>query len=443
MTQVLDRASLKSKFADGKKPTGEDFSDLIDTIAAGTPTATTVTTASKSAAIAGTDNTRPVTPAGVKAHVDERLANEGQATAGRAAPAGTNRWLMTPERTKQAIAAQVPAFVNAAKNTILGGVLSSYDTLKKLFDYINNSFYNRTQSDARYDRKTDSLAASRLSGTINKDRIPGLPASKLRSGTLSAAVKVQNDSVIDLDASKLTGNHNNITFQNGASAASVGTIGQPASRMATRILNIGESDFADETTRPGANGRIEQYYSSSSSTRRTLADHEGLRAEALAGTINKARIPKLGASKLTDNTQKRVFGNNAQFSYFIGRSIRPAIEGSWNVTLSFKSRTTHYSACEIIFFTGKVAYRSEVLVYNYLNTNFFLAVYSGDSVATTTITDPRTYNLTVPDNDANQDRLFCIRNLTAGDSHIKQVVLSHPATNVRRTTLNPSFEGSA
>ena len=184
MTQVLDKASLKSKFADGKKPTGEDFSDLIDTIAAGTPTATTVTTASKSAAIAGTDNTRPVTPAGVKAHVDERLANEGQATGGGRAPKGTNRWLMTPERTKQAIAAQVPAFITAAKAAILGGVSASYDTLQKLFNYITNSFYNRTQSDARYDQKTDTLAASRLTGTLDEARIPNLSPSKLKANNL-------------------------------------------------------------------------------------------------------------------------------------------------------------------------------------------------------------------------------------------------------------------
>ena len=129
--------------------------------------------------------------AGLKAHVDSRLATPGETTSGT-----SHEKLMTPRRTREAIDAQVPSFINTLRNTLLGGVSSSYNTLRKLYNYITNSFYNRSQSDARYDRRTDPSralvsptastqpalreAASRLFGYLTSAprRLPQLSSTK-------------------------------------------------------------------------------------------------------------------------------------------------------------------------------------------------------------------------------------------------------------------------
>ena len=67
---TLDKETLKSSFADGEKPTGEDFSDLIDTIRSGSPeVATSIVPVSKPVVFvaAATNTTGFVSPSGVKA----------------------------------------------------------------------------------------------------------------------------------------------------------------------------------------------------------------------------------------------------------------------------------------------------------------------------------------------------------------------------------------
>ena len=129
---TLDQASLKQQFKDGAKPTGQDFADLIDTIQSGAPTeGTAPTPVSSQVAIEGTDTTGLVSPAGLKAHIDARLSEKGEAEAGTDATK-----LMTPLRTKEAISSQASPLITAAKNSLLGGVISSYNTLYKLYAYL-------------------------------------------------------------------------------------------------------------------------------------------------------------------------------------------------------------------------------------------------------------------------------------------------------------------
>ena len=192
---TLDKETLKSKFADGQKPRGEDFSDLIDTIQSGIPeVSTTLVPVSAQIATEGTDTTGFVSPSGVKAYVDGQRATQGEAQAGTG-----HEKLMTPLRAKEAISFQVPPLITIASNSVLNtlrnGVSTAYNTLKKLYNYINSNFYNRSQSDSRYDRKIDNISGTRISsginasnvttGTLSSTRIPNLDTSKITSGFLS------------------------------------------------------------------------------------------------------------------------------------------------------------------------------------------------------------------------------------------------------------------
>ena len=77
---ILDKETLKQQFADGKKPTGEDFSDLIDTIQSGAPeVATSIVPVSDAVAAGGENTTGFVSPSGVKAYVNGQLATAGEA----------------------------------------------------------------------------------------------------------------------------------------------------------------------------------------------------------------------------------------------------------------------------------------------------------------------------------------------------------------------------
>ena len=124
----------------------------------------------------GTNTTGFVSPSGVKAYVNGQQATQGEAEAST-----SNEKLMTPLRTKQAVATQVPPLITSATNGLLGGVFATYNTLQKLYTYITNSFYNAHQSDARYDKKTDTISGTRLqhidaskitSGRFLQERLP-------------------------------------------------------------------------------------------------------------------------------------------------------------------------------------------------------------------------------------------------------------------------------
>ena len=168
-----DRTDLKERFADGQTPSGTDFSELIDEIRTQTPTETaTALPVSTEVAADGTDTTGLVSPSGVKAHIDSRLATPAEAQVG-----DSHEKLMTPLRTKEAINLQVPSFITTAKNSILGGIFSTYDTLYKLYTYIRTNYYNRATSDARYDKQTDNISGTSITSGIN--------ASKITTGTLS------------------------------------------------------------------------------------------------------------------------------------------------------------------------------------------------------------------------------------------------------------------
>ena len=120
---TLDKQSLKQKFSDGAKPTGEDFADLIDTIQSGAPSESAPSLpVSEQAAAEGTDTTGLASPSGVKAHVDSRLATQAEAQAGT-----DSAKLMTPLQTKEAISTQVPSFTNALRSSILGDISSAYN----------------------------------------------------------------------------------------------------------------------------------------------------------------------------------------------------------------------------------------------------------------------------------------------------------------------------
>ena len=138
---------LKKVFADGERPTGDDFSDLIDSTHGG-GTETTIVPVSEQIAQAGTNSTGFVSPAGVKAYVEGQKATKGEAEAGT-----SHGKLMTPLRTKEALTAQVSPLLTTFKSSVLGGISATYNTLKKVFDYVNSTFYTRSQSDTRYERK--------------------------------------------------------------------------------------------------------------------------------------------------------------------------------------------------------------------------------------------------------------------------------------------------
>ena len=171
---TLDKETLKSRFADGEKPTGEDFSDLIDTIRSGAAEGGTSTLPVSDAVSAeGTNTTGFVSPSGVKAHVDGRRATHAEAHEG-----ADHRKLMTPLRVKQAITFQVTPGIAEVKDSLLDGVATTYNTLRKLYDYITSKFYSRTDSDRLFDKKTDRIAGGRIASGIN--------AAHISSGRLSA-----------------------------------------------------------------------------------------------------------------------------------------------------------------------------------------------------------------------------------------------------------------
>ena len=96
---TLDKETLKRKFADGEKPTGEDFSDLIDTIQSGSAeVSTTIVPVSDQTASEGTNTTGFISSSGVKAYVDGQRATQAEAQAGT-----SNDKLMTPLRTDESI----------------------------------------------------------------------------------------------------------------------------------------------------------------------------------------------------------------------------------------------------------------------------------------------------------------------------------------------------
>ena len=193
---TTDRIDLKERFSDGKTPTGADFSELIDEIrSATTVTSSTALPVSTDVAVEGTDTTGLVSPAGVKAHVDNRLATRGEAEAGT-----THEKMMTPLRTRQAINQQVPSFRDTAIRAVRGRVNGAYDTLLKLYNYITNSFYNRAQSDDRYDKKMDSISGSRITSGINAVNVT---VGKLPDSTLPLISNVQIASNARIDGSKL------------------------------------------------------------------------------------------------------------------------------------------------------------------------------------------------------------------------------------------------
>ncbi len=198
---TIDKQSLKQKFRDGAKPTGTDFADLIDTIQSGAPSESAPPLpVSNSVAEEGTDTTGLVSPAGVKAQIDSRLVTQAEAQAGR-----DNTKLMTPLRTREAINLQVPLLITTATNRILGGISSAYNTLQKLYTYITNSFYNRSQSDARYDRRTDRISGSRIvrgvnagvitEGTLSNDRLSNITNTQIATNADIASHKLALDYV--------------------------------------------------------------------------------------------------------------------------------------------------------------------------------------------------------------------------------------------------------
>ena len=138
---------LKKVFADGERPTGDDFSNLIDSTHGG-GTSATIVPVSTQIAQNGTNSTGFVSPAGVKAYVDAQKATKGEAEAGL-----DNNKLITPLRAKEAITTQVTPLLTTLKNSVLGGVSTTYNTLQKLLAYVISNFYTRSQSDTRYERK--------------------------------------------------------------------------------------------------------------------------------------------------------------------------------------------------------------------------------------------------------------------------------------------------
>ena len=153
---------LKKVFADGKRPTGDDFGDLIDSTHGG-GTQTTIVPVSKQIAEAGTNSTGFVSPAGVKAYVDGQKATKGEAEVGV-----SEDKLMTPLRTKEALTSQVTPLLTTLQNTILGGISTTYDTLQKLLTYLNNTFYTKTQSDALYVKKAETEGTEKNYGGIQR-----------------------------------------------------------------------------------------------------------------------------------------------------------------------------------------------------------------------------------------------------------------------------------
>ncbi len=164
---VLDKENLKAKFSNGQKPTGEDFSDLIDSIQIGTPDSGNIIPVSNQIAITGTDSTGVLSPAGLAAHINSRLATQGAAETGVATRTGQHATLMTPARTSQAISYQVPSLVEQGIYRLRDGVSSSYNTLRKMFLLIVNHYYSRTRSDMRYYQRSAAHGGEAATDSID------------------------------------------------------------------------------------------------------------------------------------------------------------------------------------------------------------------------------------------------------------------------------------
>ena len=110
-------------------------------------------------------------------------------------------------------------------------MLTAYNTLKRLYDYINNNFYNRSQSDARYDRRTDNIAGNRITsginannvtaGTLSSTRIPSLDASKITAGELN------EDRIPEITRTKLSSNVRAILGNNALFFSSLSVSDRP------------------------------------------------------------------------------------------------------------------------------------------------------------------------------------------------------------------------
>ena len=208
MSSSTDKEALKSRFSDGKKPTGKDFSNLIDSINTETGTGS-FEPVSITKAVQGSDNTGGISALGLKKHVNQRLATEAEATRGAKntdGGASSERdstglpLLMTPYATKSAFNSLIASRVLQLKNEILGGVETALNTLKKLITHIRANYYTRIQSDGRYDITSTPLSTARIaSGSITNDKlgtnihgdkikIGSIPSSRLVSGSVGATL---------------------------------------------------------------------------------------------------------------------------------------------------------------------------------------------------------------------------------------------------------------
>ena len=130
------KAQLKVTFSEGKKPDGQDFADFIDSSVTGSGggTAQLPPPVSKQVAEAGTAVEGYASPKGLTEHFEARQATLGQTNAAVDVPV----W-MSPLRTLQSI-----------KKFAIGTLPSLVNTLSKMYYFILNTYWTRTQSDDRY-----------------------------------------------------------------------------------------------------------------------------------------------------------------------------------------------------------------------------------------------------------------------------------------------------
>ena len=356
---------------------------------------------------------------------------------------------------------------NSVLNTLRNGVLTTYNTLQKLYNYITNSFYNRSQSDSRYDRKTDNISGSRIvpysitstkignnevrvgnigtGAVIGANNIIPRTATKISANSIGhedvGLRQIQNKHLApDLDASKITAGvlskdrlpditgavpvETNLPPSSISGDIAAGTIRgeiNPAPRSATDLNGTPfKGNIALRTILGGTDGNI------------------GLRT--ITGGSNGNITPRtITPNELNLNTEKLLL-NNVQYLH-LHQSPTPNLNRGWGIQITWTLSVGDTAIFEFFIGIRTSVWTGSLVAVGTSTNNVNATTFSiRDQSTTSTQTSSTTVLSTSDDNMDDGPRLFWFRPLTSDSiSAISSVRISHSATNINVETLTPLY----